>query len=88
MVVLQDCGFRTFSGYLPNSSSSELIEDTDGSKTKAAMDHVLVKIDRTKDLIRSEQTARDGMIFMLLDLMLANLRIKNTCNFFKTEIFL
>lgn len=55
-------GFRSFSGYLPNGSSSELIEDTDGTKTKAAMEHVLVKIDRTKDLIRGEQTARDDNV--------------------------
>ncbi|XP_050532858.1 transmembrane and coiled-coil domains protein 2 isoform X2 [Daktulosphaira vitifoliae] len=43
-------------------NGGELTDDADGSKTKAAMDHVRLKIGRTKDLIRSEQTARDDNV--------------------------
>ncbi|XP_050437530.1 transmembrane and coiled-coil domains protein 2 isoform X2 [Adelges cooleyi] len=43
-------------------NGSELADDADGTKTRAAMDHVRSKITRTKDLIRSEQTARDDNV--------------------------
>lgn len=46
-------------------NNAELADDSDGTKIKAAMDHVRSKIVRTKDLIRSEQTARDGMFLVI-----------------------
>lgn len=56
----RDTANRSFSGYLPNGgSSSEMLEESDISKTKAAIEHLLLKIARTKELIRREQTARD-----------------------------
>lgn len=38
----------------------DLGDDGDGSKTRAAIEHMYTKIARTKDLIKGEQTARDG----------------------------
>ena len=51
--------------FLPSSSflsngSNELVEDIDGSKTRAAIEHIHCKISKTRDQIRGEQTARDG----------------------------
>lgn len=53
--------FYSYGGY----NNAELADDSDGTKIRAAMDHVRSKIVRTKDLIRSEQTARDGMFLIL-----------------------
>ncbi|XP_022183463.1 transmembrane and coiled-coil domains protein 2 [Myzus persicae] len=50
--------FYSYGGY----NGAELADDSDGTKTRAAMDHVRSKIVRTKDLIRSEQTARDDNV--------------------------
>lgn len=43
-----------------SNGSNELVEDFDGDKTKAAIEHIHIKISKTRDQIRGEQTARDG----------------------------
>lgn len=53
--------------FLPSSSflsngSNELVEDIDGSKTRAAIEHIHCKISKTRDQIRGEQTARDDNV--------------------------
>lgn len=53
-----DGDFYSYGGY----NGAELADDSDGTKTRAAMDHVRSKIMRTRDLIRSEQTARDDNV--------------------------
>lgn len=47
--------------------STTVGDDTDGTsegtRTRTAIEHMQTKIVRTKDLIRVEQTARDGRLF-------------------------
>jgi hypothetical protein len=63
------------SSYLANGSSEQVagnlsVDEVDGHltgssdvlRTRAAIDHMQSKIGRTRDLIRGEQTARDGML--------------------------
>lgn len=58
----QDLFYGASSTYLSNGSS-ELVEDVDGGKAaRAAIDHIQSKIGRTKELIRNEQTSRDGKL--------------------------
>ncbi|XP_046674078.1 transmembrane and coiled-coil domains protein 2 isoform X5 [Homalodisca vitripennis] len=45
-----------------SNGSNELVEDCDGEKTKAAIEHISNKINRTRDQIRGEQTARDDNV--------------------------
>ncbi|XP_014279611.2 transmembrane and coiled-coil domains protein 2 isoform X5 [Halyomorpha halys] len=44
------------------NGSMDLGDDGDGSKTRAAIEHMYTKIARTKDLIKGEQTARDDNV--------------------------
>lgn len=44
------------------NGSMDLGDDGDGSKTRAAIEHMYSKIARTKDLIKGEQTARDDNV--------------------------
>ena len=36
----------------------------DQQKTKDAVEHILIKIQRAKDMIKEEQKARDGMLIL------------------------
>uniref|UniRef100_A0A1B6FUS2 Transmembrane and coiled-coil domains protein 1 n=1 Tax=Cuerna arida TaxID=1464854 RepID=A0A1B6FUS2_9HEMI len=45
-----------------SNGSNELVEDCDGEKTKAAIEHINNKIKKTRDEIRGEQTARDDNV--------------------------
>uniref|UniRef100_A0A1B6D6K6 Transmembrane and coiled-coil domains protein 1 n=1 Tax=Clastoptera arizonana TaxID=38151 RepID=A0A1B6D6K6_9HEMI len=56
-----DSDFLASSSMLSNGST-ELVEDTDGSKTRAAIEHMHCKITRTRDQIRGEQIARDDNV--------------------------
>jgi len=42
------------------SVAEETDGSTEGTRTRNAMEHMQLKIARTKELIKSEQTARDG----------------------------
>lgn len=44
------------------NGSMDLGDDGDGSKTRAAIEHMFSKIVKTKDLIKGEQTARDDNV--------------------------
>jgi len=65
------------SSHLSNGSSEQVtgnlaVDEVDGHltgssdilRTRAAIEHMQSKIGRTKDLIRGEQTTRDGMFYI------------------------
>ncbi|XP_018899311.1 transmembrane and coiled-coil domains protein 2 isoform X2 [Bemisia tabaci] len=47
---------------LSNGGSAELVEDSDGSKIRTAIEQVQSKIAKYKELLRNEQTARDDNV--------------------------
>lgn len=64
--------YHATQSFLSNGSSELINEDVDasGSRVRQAIEHIQSKISKTRELIKTEQTTRDGNLFFLTEIQI------------------